>query len=32
MVTKGEREPEGVIARTLHSRALIVRPLGVPWS
>ena len=28
MVTEGELEREGVIARTLHSRALIVRPLG----
>jgi hypothetical protein len=28
MVTEGELEREGVIARTLHSRALMVRPLG----
>jgi len=28
MVTEGELEREGVIARTLHSRALIVKPLG----
>ncbi len=28
MVTEGELEREGVIARTLHSRALIVKALG----
>jgi hypothetical protein len=28
MVTEGELEREGVMVRTLHSRALIVRPLG----
>jgi hypothetical protein len=29
MVTEGELEREGVMVRTLHSRALIVKPLGV---
>ncbi len=28
MVTEGELEREGVLIRTLHSRALMVRPLG----
>jgi hypothetical protein len=28
MATAGELEREGVLTRTLHSRALIVRPLG----
>jgi hypothetical protein len=28
MVTEGELEQDGVLIRTLHSRALMVRPLG----
>jgi hypothetical protein len=28
MVTEGELERDGVLVRTLHSRALIVKPLG----
>jgi hypothetical protein len=28
MVTEGELERDGVLIRTLHSRALMVRPLG----
>lgn len=28
MVTEGELEREGVLTRALHSRALVVKPLG----
>jgi hypothetical protein len=30
MVTETELEREGVLTRALHSRALVVRPLGKP--